>query len=1250
MTNILNNKHLLEEKEELEKIISDLPKIVGTIEALKECSQKFSKIMEKYLEKPQLLNPIARKLTGVCFQLILSNLKSKEVTEQLFHILYVFSNVQGSKRILKYFPHQVEYLEPISKFFLDLATDRSLQWKSKYLVLLWLSILIMNPFDLRSIDSSGQKLTLIAQLITRTKQFLGDSGPVKFASSFFLAKLFIRPDMVSSAFPEFLDWCVLGIKKRSFDTQHLVSGILMFLSYFFKSGKREEIIKYVFKLIEFLQEIKIYEMKNAIHRKYLIKLVQRLGLTLLKPRIASWRYQRGKRILLNNFQLKIDKNKEKNEEEEGKENEKEEEEQEEEFELPEEIEGVLGLLLDGLNDRSFGCRYSTAKGIARITNRLPKDFANEVVDSVLELFSNKESDNGWHGSCLALAELARRGLILPKNLKSIFPYLLQALKFDEIRGSYSVGSHVRDAASYVCWAFGRAFDKSVMKEFVPIFAPALVINAVFDREINCRRAASAAFQENVGRQEKILDFLFEKLNSARELRIRDGCLFGISNVIIALSKLININENEKIKEFKKNIVEYFSKAMKSRLLKGKGGEVMRVALCEVLKGLGIAKLQFNLEEIKIFQVFLESNLPLSSIPVQEGMIKCIPFFNQFYFQEESFKWVETLVFNYLKSIFNSNNRNLRKASVLSLSYFPSQLLEKHFLKILKVILLNICERKGKNNFGHKIKLVKSSKFNKGFVPIKCPEVRRDCIISLIRILKKTQIKPILIRKRKLNQKKKVIQKKGKKGNVKGKGRGRGKKIIIKEKNDENNDKKIQKGENKKPIINKENEKKNKIKENQNQNENENENKNKNENKNENEKEIEKEKIEEKKIIKKKINKKVNTKKKVNNTNRVNLVSLIFNSLIFSTRDYTVDKRGDVGSWVRKEGIKGLKKLLNLFLKVDPKKEYLLITETKLLLTLRQMIIQSVGRIDNVRNLGGTLFSKIIHNEKLQNYHTDLKIIANNYFSNYKEINFSKEEISFPLFSKLFFYPQFQNCLIEGFVLSSGGLSQSVALNSSESLINFLKENQKNIKLLDQVCNSIIKLAQRFKKIDRVIVPLFNTMEKILSSNCFDPLKELQSGRKFANDYFSIVKMELNSSTKISKYYGAISSLCNLFGFGKQLQIELIKYLCLILSNKYPVVRKSAAEHFYISLLTEELLVLDTVELNEDAQEEISEILSDIDWDLISLEETIKNRNKILSILNLPIPKIIINNNQNQNNNQNNNQTGTYKDLVREMGF
>lgn len=53
----------------------------------------------------------------------------------------------------------------------------------------------------------------------------------------------------------------------------------------------------------------------------------------------------------------------------------------------------------------FLFRWSAAKGIGRVTNRLPKVLADEVVESVLELFVSHESDSAWHGGCLALAEL-----------------------------------------------------------------------------------------------------------------------------------------------------------------------------------------------------------------------------------------------------------------------------------------------------------------------------------------------------------------------------------------------------------------------------------------------------------------------------------------------------------------------------------------------------------------------------------------------------------------------------------------------------------------------------------------------------------------------------------------------------------------------------------------------------------------------------------------------------------------------------
>jgi hypothetical protein len=96
--------------------------------------------------------------------------------------------------------------------------------------------------------------------------------------------------------------------------------------------------------------------------------------------------------------------------------------------------------------------------------------------------------------------LARRGLLLPQRLSSVLPFVEQAMLYDELRGNFSVGSAVRDAACYLCWALARSYDPSLLQPFVHQLAKALVITTVFDREVNCRRAAASAFQEHVGRQ------------------------------------------------------------------------------------------------------------------------------------------------------------------------------------------------------------------------------------------------------------------------------------------------------------------------------------------------------------------------------------------------------------------------------------------------------------------------------------------------------------------------------------------------------------------------------------------------------------------------------------------------------------------------------------------------------------------------------------------------------------------------------
>lgn len=78
-----------------------------------------------------------------------------------------------------------------------------------------------------------------------------------------------------------------------------------------------------------------------------------------------------------------------------------------------------------------------------------------------------------------------------------------------------MGAHVRDAACYVCWSFARAYAPEVVAPHVERISINLVIVSVYDREVNVRRASSAAFQENVGRQVRDYALLKNSLGGAR---------------------------------------------------------------------------------------------------------------------------------------------------------------------------------------------------------------------------------------------------------------------------------------------------------------------------------------------------------------------------------------------------------------------------------------------------------------------------------------------------------------------------------------------------------------------------------------------------------------------------------------------------------------------------------------------------------------------------------------------------------------
>jgi len=99
--------------------------------------------------------------------------------------------------------------------------------------------------------------------------------------------------------------------------------------------------------------------------------------------------------------------------------------------------------------------------------------------------------------------MVRKGFISYDKINECLNVAFKGLNFDFKSGLNMVGKIIRDSACYVLWSFSRAYDPKVLKDYNLKIAQNLLMIALFDREINCRRAASASFQEHVGRQ---LDF------------------------------------------------------------------------------------------------------------------------------------------------------------------------------------------------------------------------------------------------------------------------------------------------------------------------------------------------------------------------------------------------------------------------------------------------------------------------------------------------------------------------------------------------------------------------------------------------------------------------------------------------------------------------------------------------------------------------------------------------------------------------
>lgn len=177
--------------------------------------------MDKYQEQGQLVEPYLEIIVSPLMSLVCSKAtalgvesdKLLEVIKPICIIIYTLVTVCGYKAVIRFFPHQVSDLELAVSLLERCQNTNSVtssrqestgEMEAQCVILLWLSILVLVPFDISSVDSSlsntndlaeFEPAPLVLRIISFCKDYLSSAGPMRTMAGLLLARLLTRPDM-----------------------------------------------------------------------------------------------------------------------------------------------------------------------------------------------------------------------------------------------------------------------------------------------------------------------------------------------------------------------------------------------------------------------------------------------------------------------------------------------------------------------------------------------------------------------------------------------------------------------------------------------------------------------------------------------------------------------------------------------------------------------------------------------------------------------------------------------------------------------------------------------------------------------------------------------------------------------------------------------------------------------------------------------------------------------------------------------
>ncbi|XP_061567171.1 tubulin-specific chaperone D [Cololabis saira] len=1156
------------ETSETRTLISRLPEVHADSAGRESTTERFLVIMNGYQEQPHLLDPHLEWMLNMLLDIARSEKSPLSLVHLSFKFLYIICKVRGYKIFVQLFPHEVSDVQPVLELLSRQDPSDSETWETRYMLLLWLSMTCLIPFNLSLLDGHLEsdcgkaKEPIMDQILAIAKLYLAVNDSPRDAATVLVSKFMTRPDMKQKRLGDFLDWNLNTISQTnggSFGDIQVLNGALQSLAKLFKHGKRDDLLQYAPPVLHCVEEKHLAESSEAMLRKLDVKLTQRLALTFLKPRLASWRYQRGSRSLATNLSMSQSAG-----DAEAVTAEMEKQPEEEDYDIPEEVETVIEHLLVGLKDKETIVRWSAAKGIGRVTGRLPRELADEVVGSVLDCFSFHETDNSWHGGCLALAELGRRGLLLPSRLPDVVPIIIKSLTYEEKRGACSVGANVRDAACYVCWAFARAYEPRELNPYVTEIASALLITAVFDRNVSCRRAASAAFQENVGRQGTFPHGI-DILTAADYYAVGNlsNCYLSISVHVAGFPEytecMINHLITKKINHWDGVIRELATKALHN--LTPQAPDYMAATVLPQLLSMAVstdlhsrhgAILGCGEVTHALYKLGLQDNRTLLDMisPECVDALKNIHYTLQERKQYRGFggALMRPAICSVIQKL-SLSKMPLKSDPVISgwqwiiddtiqtLHLFATG--AKDIIVAVVSALTALCEEYYQDETGQADSHMQDVLVSQYIEGLKSPQMLTQsgsalALGCLPEFMIRGKLKQIL---EGLQQMCIVSQKEGTFTDARRDAVRSIAQVCVKAG--------------------------------------------------------------------------VCTDGAPDSALCSENIAEVFSVLLSCLNDYTTNNRGDVGAQVREAAMTSVMELTMLVSSNGPD----ILSPDLVKPVMCCLAQQAAEKIDRYRAHAGNIFLKLLHSTEPAVPHIPHRkeLLAILPVETITTLNWNAPSQAFKYIAQLLGLPEYQYHTLLGLSVSVGGITESTVHFSSHSLFDFMRGIQNDSAALTKFADTLLSVLRDNVQNVRVSIPFLKMLNQMLDNGCFE-IFTTQEDHQFCLDLLDLCN-EFRKSKDVPKLHACIAVFCGLIQFRGQVRQKVLSLLLLLLCHRYPVIRKSTASQMY-----EMLAIYDDV-VDPEVYDDVMTLLSDTNWedDLATIKT---HRNQLCDWIGVPRPQLV----------------------------